>query len=64
MGIAKSMMDTDDIQYQDYPYRQLFRLLSDMNFKGYCNAEIPGNDDPVRLLRYYRGLFLALQDAL
>lgn len=58
------MMDTDDIQYQDYPYRQLFRLLSDMNFKGYCNAEIPGNDDPVRLLRYYRGLFLALQDAL
>jgi sugar phosphate isomerase/epimerase len=50
--------------WDDYPYRQLFRLLAKMNFQGYCNAEIPGNDDPVRLLRYYRGLFLALQDAL
>ena len=47
-----------------YPYRKLFRLLSDMNFTGYCNAEISGNPDPVRFLKYYRGLFLALQNAL
>ena len=49
---------------KEYPYRQLFSLLSDNNFTGYCNAEISGNDDPVRFLRYYRGLFLALQNAL
>ena len=49
---------------ETYPYRELFKLLSDNNFKGYCNAEIAGNEDPVRLLRYYRGLFLALQNAL
>lgn len=48
----------------NYPYRQLFRMLSDMNFSGYCNAEIEGSTDPVRLLKYYRGLFLALQNAL
>jgi len=48
----------------DYPYRQLFRMLSEMGYKGYCNAEIDGNDDPIRMLRYYRALFLAYQDAI
>jgi sugar phosphate isomerase/epimerase len=50
--------------WDGYPYRQLFSLLSGMNYTGYCNAEIDGNEDPIRLLRYYRGFFLALQDAL
>ncbi len=50
--------------WTDYPYRELFRLLSENNFTGYCNAEIPPNDDPVRFLKYYRGLFLALQNAI
>ena len=50
--------------WSDYPYRHLFRLLSENNFTGYCNAEISTNEDPVRFLKYYRGLFLALQDAL
>ena len=48
----------------DYPYRQLFKLLSANGFKGYCNAEIDGNPDPVRFLKYYRALFLAYQDAI
>ncbi len=48
----------------DYPYRQLFNLLSDNGYKGYCNAEIDGNPDPVRFLKYYRALFLAYQNAL
>lgn len=48
----------------DYPYRQLFRLLSSLGYKGYCNAEIDGNPDPVRFLKYYRALFLAYQDAI
>jgi len=50
--------------WSEYPYRQLFSLLSANHFTGYCNAEIDGNEDPVRFMRYYRGLFLALQDAL
>jgi sugar phosphate isomerase/epimerase len=48
----------------DYPYRQLFKLLSANGYKGYCNAEIDGNPDPVRFLKYYRALFLAYQDAI
>ena len=48
----------------DYPYRQLFRLLSANGYKGYCNAEIDGNPDPVRFLKYYRALFLAYQNAI
>jgi len=48
----------------DYPYRHLFRLLSANGYKGYCNAEIDGNPDPVRFLKYYRALFLAYQDAI
>jgi len=48
----------------DYPYRSLFRLLSENGYKGYCNAEIDGNPDPVRFLKYYRALFLAYQNAI
>lgn len=48
---------------KNYPYRQLFKLLADNGFKGYCNAEISGNEDPIRLLKFYRALFLSLQNA-
>jgi sugar phosphate isomerase/epimerase len=48
----------------EYPYRRLFKLLSGIGFKGYCNAEIDGNSDPIRLLRFYKALFLAYQDAI
>lgn len=48
----------------EYPYRQLFKLLTGIGYKGYCNAEIDGNPDPVRFLKYYRALFLAYQDAI
>jgi sugar phosphate isomerase/epimerase len=48
----------------EYPYRQLFKLLSGIGYQGYCNAEIDGNADPVRFLKYYRALFLAYQNAI
>ena len=49
----------------DYPYRLLFKLLAGIEYKGhYCNAEIDGSDDSIRLLRYYKALFLAYQDAI
>ncbi len=49
---------------EDYPYRQFFSLLSGIGFKGYCNAEIDGSQDPIRLMRYYKALFLAYQNAI
>jgi len=48
----------------EYPWRQLFSLLSKSGYKGYCDAEINASADPIRLLNYYRTLFLAFQDAV
>jgi sugar phosphate isomerase/epimerase len=47
-----------------YPYRQFFRLLSAAGYKGYCNAEVDQSCEPIRFMKYYRALFLALQNAL
>jgi sugar phosphate isomerase/epimerase len=44
-----------------YPYRDLFRLLGESGYKGYCDAEIRESEDPVRLMKYYRAVFLAYQ---
>jgi hypothetical protein len=45
-----------------YPYRKLFALLRQSGYQGYCDAEVSASDQPVRLMRYYRALFLALQE--
>jgi len=50
--------------YSDYPYRAFLKLLRESGYKGYCNAEIDSSCEPVRLMKYYRALFLALQDAI
>ena len=50
--------------WEDYPYREFFQLLAGIGFKGYCNAEIDGNADPIRLMKYYKALFLSLQNAV
>jgi len=47
--------------YVEYPWRKLFAGLSEMNFDGYCFAEIPESADPIRVLKYFRGLFRAYQ---
>ena len=48
--------------YVEYPWRKLFAGLSEMNFDGYCFAEIPESADPIRVLKYFRGLFRAYQN--
>ena len=48
--------------YSDYPYRDFFSLLRKSGYTGYCNAEIDQSCEPVRLMHYYRTLFLALQN--
>jgi len=50
--------------WEDYPYRRLFELLKQSGYQGYCDAEIPESAEPIRLMKYYRATFLALQDAI
>ncbi len=50
-----------DLYLEEYPWRKLIALLSGMNFNGYCCAEIPESNDPIRVMRYFRALFLAYQ---
>jgi sugar phosphate isomerase/epimerase len=53
-----------DLFLEDYPFRQLFSRLNALPFAGYCLAEIPSSDDPVRVMKYFRALWLAYQDML
>lgn len=48
----------------EYPYRAFFKLLAESGYMGYCNAEVEQSCEPVTFMKYYRGLFLALQNAL
>ena len=53
-----------DLFNREYPYRSFFKLLSDSGYKGYCNAEVEQSCEPVIFMKYYRDLFLALQNAI
>jgi len=53
-----------DLFIEDYPFRDVFRLLNGIGYDGWCCAEIPESDDPIRVMHYYRALFLALQNAV
>jgi hypothetical protein len=50
-----------DLWLEEYPFRQLITSLVAMKFDGYCFAEIPESADPMRTLRYFRGMFRAYQ---
>jgi sugar phosphate isomerase/epimerase len=47
--------------FDAYPWRTLLGLLSRDRFQGYCCAEVPESPDPLRVMRYFRALFLAYQ---
>lgn len=51
-----------DLFLEDYPWRSLMAALSTMKFDGYCFAEIPESADPIRVLKYFGGLFRAYQN--
>jgi sugar phosphate isomerase/epimerase len=51
-----------DLMLEEYPWRKLVSGLAQMNFQGYCFAEIPESADPVRVLKYFRGMFRAYQN--
>lgn len=53
-----------DLFLEEYPFRKLFSRLNEVNFTGYCLAEIPPSADPVRVMKYFRALWLAYQNLL
>jgi sugar phosphate isomerase/epimerase len=53
-----------DLFQENYPYRKLLTRLNEIHFTGFCLAEIPASSDPVRVMKYYRALWLAYQGLL
>jgi len=47
--------------FEEYPYKELFSLLKDIKYKGFCLAEIPDSPEPERILKYYQKLFYSFQ---
>jgi sugar phosphate isomerase/epimerase len=53
-----------DLFLDEYPFRKLLTGLNKIGFSGFCLAEIPESTDPVRVMKYYRSLWLAYQNLL
>jgi sugar phosphate isomerase/epimerase len=53
-----------DLHLEEYPWRKLLTRLNEIGFTGFCLAEIGSSTDPVRVMRYYRALWLAYQGLL
>ena len=51
-----------DLYVEDYPWRNLFSLLKEAGYEGFCLAEIPESPDPERVMRYLRALWLAYME--
>lgn len=50
-----------DLFLDEYPWRRFLTRLDQHGYRGFCLAEIPESADPVRVMRYYRALWLAYQ---
>ena len=53
-----------DLFLEEYPFRRLLARLNQTGFTGFCLAEIPASADPVRVMKYFRALWLAYQNLL
>ncbi len=53
-----------DLYLDEYPFRKLLTGLNGVGFAGFCLAEIPESPDPLRVMRYFRSLWLAYQGLL
>jgi len=53
-----------DLFLDHYPFRKLLAGLGANGYRGYCLAEIPASPDPIRIMKYYRALWLAYQNLL
>ena len=50
-----------DLYDSEYPYRELFALLREVEFNGYCLSESPTTSDPLRVMHYYKALWEELK---
>jgi sugar phosphate isomerase/epimerase len=50
-----------DLYLEEYPFRKLMGRLKETGFSGFCLAEIPASSDALRVMRYFRALWLAYQ---
>jgi len=50
-----------DLFIADYPWRRLLQKLNQIGFSGFCLAEIGESTDPLRVMRYFKALWLAYQ---
>ncbi len=50
-----------DPYLQEYPWRRMLNGLVSSGYRGYCLAEIPESPDPLRVMRYFKALWLAYQ---
>jgi hypothetical protein len=53
-----------DLFLEEYPFRRLMTRLNEIGFQGFCLAEIPDSRDPIRVMRYYRAMWLSYQGLL
>jgi sugar phosphate isomerase/epimerase len=53
-----------DLFQEEYPFRKLLTRLNKIPFHGFCLAEIPASTDPMRVMKYYRALWLSYQGLL
>lgn len=59
-----ALVHIHDLYDENYPYRELFGLLRQRGYEGYCLAEMRAcecDPDALRVLHYYRALWLAYQ---
>lgn len=51
--------------FNGYPWREFFSMLSKSGYKGYLDAELNDQScEPIRMMKNYHALFLALQNAV
>ena len=50
-----------DLYLEEYPFRRLMTRLVESGYRGFCLAEMPSSTDPIRVMRYYRALWLSYQ---
>lgn len=50
-----------DLYLEEYPWRRLLTRLNQIGYASFCLAEIPESPDPLRVMRYFRALWLAYQ---
>lgn len=51
-----------DLFLDEYPWRRLFQRLLEVGYDGFTLAEIPESRDPLRVMKYFRALWLSYQD--